>query len=413
MKGAIIHGVLLVVMLVYGYRTWTRDKTVRPDTGSIPMWTKSADELVSIEFKNDKKEVKIERKGTGKDAYFWGSETTITKVPKQPEDGSAGSGSAAEMEEKRKTREFPLAPAGDDTVNAWEVAKAIRALGTPTDDQKKEYKLADAKATLTVTLNDGPHTFLVGGTTYGGADRYVLEQSTNNAFLLAKLMVGNLETGETALHLVDPLGFDAVKVEQATVESAGKSKEYARIETQVEGKTVKTWADAGTKKPDAVIQNFLDSLTKLKPVDYRVDLKIADLTPVLSVSYRDGAAAALGKLALYKYEKPGELPPGTELDPANPPKSTTQYVIVTDKTRVPAGVRDDIAKSAETDVANVLSDHPVEVKSVDPKGKNPFANVPIDRPKAQGSGSAAPSLMPHPALPPTGSGSAVAPAPAH
>ena len=35
MRGALIHGVLLAVMLVYSYRTWTRDKTIRPDLGSV------------------------------------------------------------------------------------------------------------------------------------------------------------------------------------------------------------------------------------------------------------------------------------------------------------------------------------------------------------------------------------------
>ena len=35
MRGALIHGVLLAVMLVYGYRTWTRDKTVQPNVGNV------------------------------------------------------------------------------------------------------------------------------------------------------------------------------------------------------------------------------------------------------------------------------------------------------------------------------------------------------------------------------------------
>ena len=41
MKGAIIHGLLLVVMLAYGYRTWTADKTVPSATvGSVVLWDK-------------------------------------------------------------------------------------------------------------------------------------------------------------------------------------------------------------------------------------------------------------------------------------------------------------------------------------------------------------------------------------
>ncbi|MBA3395244.1 MAG: hypothetical protein H0T89_21530, partial [Deltaproteobacteria bacterium] len=81
MRGALIHGVLLAVMLVYGYRTWTRDKTVKPDIGSVVLWNKA-----------EKRIVKLERKGTGADAYWWGSDTTIEQKPKAPD--AAGSGSA-------------------------------------------------------------------------------------------------------------------------------------------------------------------------------------------------------------------------------------------------------------------------------------------------------------------------------
>src|SRR5205085_8118416 len=82
MRGALIHGVLLLVMLVYGYRTWTRDKTVKPDLGSVVLWNKTEAELASIEFKSDKKTVHLERKTEGKDGYWWGTETTVEKRPK-------------------------------------------------------------------------------------------------------------------------------------------------------------------------------------------------------------------------------------------------------------------------------------------------------------------------------------------
>nr|MBA3540973.1 hypothetical protein [Deltaproteobacteria bacterium] len=98
MKGAVIHGVLLAVMLVYGYRTWTRDKTVGPNLGSVVLWDRSEDDLVSIEYTSEKKAVKLERRGQGDQAYWWGTDTTTEKKPKPPEpkkpDPGAGSGSA-------------------------------------------------------------------------------------------------------------------------------------------------------------------------------------------------------------------------------------------------------------------------------------------------------------------------------
>src|SRR6188472_1730475 len=92
MRGALIHGVLLAVMLVYGYRTWTRDKTVQPNVGDVVLWNKSEKDLVSIEYRSPKKIVRIERKPEG---YWWGADTTIeTKLKPVKPDANAGSGSA-------------------------------------------------------------------------------------------------------------------------------------------------------------------------------------------------------------------------------------------------------------------------------------------------------------------------------
>ncbi|MCW5808438.1 MAG: hypothetical protein KIT31_39170, partial [Deltaproteobacteria bacterium] len=65
MRSALIHGVLLAVMLVYGYRTWTREKPVKRDLGEVEMWNKSANDLVAVEYKSDKKTLKLERRGEG------------------------------------------------------------------------------------------------------------------------------------------------------------------------------------------------------------------------------------------------------------------------------------------------------------------------------------------------------------
>jgi hypothetical protein len=69
MRGALIHGALLVVMLVYGYRTWTRDRTVSPDLGSVVLWDKSEADLASIELKTEKKISRLERRTQGSDSY--------------------------------------------------------------------------------------------------------------------------------------------------------------------------------------------------------------------------------------------------------------------------------------------------------------------------------------------------------
>ncbi len=412
MRGALIHGVLLAVMLVYSYRTWTRDKTIRPDLGSVVLWDRPEADIAAIELKTESRITKLEHRGQGKDAYWWGVETTIEKKPKKtPEpakpaegsgsgsagsasagSGSAGSGSAAAPaeEEVRKTQEFPLGEAADKIVKGFVEARALRDLGQLSDELKKNYKLDEAKMTLTVTFKDGPRSFLVGGSVYGGSDRYIVDQKSNRAYLLSRDLMSGLEGGEPSLHLLDPRGFDLAKAESITIEGGGKSKTTARVQTGVEGQQVKTWGDPATKKADQTIANFVDNANTLRPTEYRPELKLSDLTQVLRLTNKDNVGAVLGTMTLYKREKPGELSPGAELDPANPPKGDTEYLIVTEKTRVPAVVRKDMAQRTDQDITTVFGEHPTTTA---PPAPNPFGNAPLpDRPKTpkpgEGSGSA-------------------------
>jgi len=426
MRGALIHGVLLAVMLVYGYRTWTRDKTAAPTTGDVVMWDKSENDLVSIEYKAPKKIVKVEKKAD----YWWGSDTTIETKPKAPKPGEgsgsagsasagsaagsgtgsgsgSGSGSAAkpapieEEEVGRKTHEFPLGDAGDKLIKDFTAMRALRDLGVPNDENKKDYKLVDAKTTITVTFKDGPKTFLVGGSVYGGSDRYVVDQATGKAYVFSKDLISPLEIGESSLHLLDPRGFDAAKIDQVAIDAAGSAKAFQRIETEQDGTKRKTWADVATKQPNTLAANFIDGVNNLRPTEYNTTVKPSDMQVVMKLTYKSDKGAVLGTLQLLRYEKPGQLAEGQELDPANPPKGETEYYILTEKTRVPGLVRKDTAQRTENDIENVMSGktEPVNagsgaVHSVDPHG-NPLGLKPgaTPPPPIPGAGSAAPHAM--------------------
>lgn len=448
MKSAVIHGILLAVMLVYGYRTWTRDKTVQKNLGSVVLWDKSEADLVSIEYKTDKtddklpgkpqkiKTVRIERRGDGGGAYWWGVETTVERKEKPPEppkpdpaagsagsgsagsgsagsgsagsgsagSGSAGSGSSAvaagsgsagsaapakpSIEEKTKKREFPLSDNGQKVVTSFYKARAMRDLGVLDDKAKQDYKFAETKGTLEVTFRDGKRTFALGGDVYG--DRYILDSTTGRGYVLSKELVSALEVGESSLQLTEPKGFEATKIDSVVIESGGRTKNAKRIETEKDGKKVKTWGDAATMKADSTLGTFIDNANNLRPTEYAPDLKVETLTPVVRLTYRDAPGATLGTLTLFRREKAGVLPEGQELDPANPPKGETEYYILTERTHVPALVLKDNAERTEGDVPIVFGDKPAPVKSIDPKG-NPFGNQPLPKPdpKPPGGGSAA------------------------
>jgi hypothetical protein len=244
--------------------------------------------------------------------------------------------------------------------------------------------------------------------------------------VLSKDLLGSLEIGQSSLNLTDPRGFDVTKIGQVQIDAPGnKPKVVARITTGTEGQQVKTWGDPATKKANQTLANFVDNAANLRPTEYKAQLKIDSLTPIMKLTYKDERGAKLGSLALYKGEKPGELPEGTELDPANPPRGETEYYIVTEKTRVPGLVRKDTAQRAEQDLKDALSDNPPEEGKKPGGGPNPLGDVPLPPrektppadphggapdPHAGAAGSAAAPADPHAGLggPPAG-GSAAAP----
>lgn len=454
MRGALIHGVLLAVMLVYGYRTWTRDKTVQPNVGNVVLWDKSEADVVSIEYRSPKKIVRLERKPEG---YWWGSDTLIeTRIKPKTSDSASGSGSAAEgsaagsagsaaegsgagsgsaspsepptVEEEetgRKVREFPIGEAGEKLVKSYVRARALRDLGKPSEAAKNDYKLGTkptnvvtwkdgtevSTTTITVTFKDGSRTFLVGGSVYGGSDKYVMDQQSGKAYVLSRDLLSSLEIGQTSLQLTDARGFDATKIASVTLDAGGKSKTWARITTQgADGKgQMKVWADPATKKADQTATNFIDNANNLRPTEYAPNLKVADMTQVMKLTYKDERGALLGTLTLYKYEKPAELPEGQELDPANPPKGEIEYYIVTEKTRVPALVRKDTAQRSEQDIDTVFSGKaptpPVDTKD------NPFGNMPPGHGSLPGSSGAPADPHGHGAADPHGHGAPAGAAP--
>jgi hypothetical protein len=302
------------------------------------------------------------------------------------------------MEEVKKTIEYPIGDGGKKVLDAYGNARALRDLGVPTDALKKDYKLEGATNELIVSFKDGTkREFVLGGsvfnTTGGSSDRYVMDKQSGKAYVLAKDLLGSLEVGQSSLHLVDPRGFDAALIGSVAIEAPNeKPRTVARVTTGTEGQQVKTWGDPATKKADQTLANFIDNAANLKPTEYKAQLKVESLQPVMKLIYKDERGDKLGTLALYKMEKAGEVPEGVEFDPANPPKGETEYYIVTEKTRVPGLVRKDTAQRSEQDLQVVFGRAP---KPAAGGGENPFGNTPLPPREKAADPHGAPGGNPH------------------
>jgi Domain of unknown function (DUF4340) len=282
------------------------------------------------------------------------------------------------MEEVTTKQQFPVGELADKLAKAVSAARALRDLGPVSDANKKDFKLDESKATLTLAFGADVKTFAIGGSVYGGSDRYAMDKATGRGYVLSRDLISAVESGAGSLRLADPRGFDANKLNAvtitappkagATATSAEQIRKAEKITTKVDGTSAKTWGDPKTGKADGTIANFIDNASALRPTEYQPDTKLSDLTLVVSFNYADDKGAPLGSMSVYKRTKAAPAAPvpapAAPLDPTKPPAlpgapvagtTVTEYFIVTPKTRVPGLVSTPMAEKTETDLATVFA----------------------------------------------------------
>ena len=374
MRGVIVHAALLVVMLAYGYRTWTKEDEVKPVAGDVVLWNRSEAELKTVEFATADRTLKLERRGQGAGAYWWGVETRTTKKlketppPPPPADPTqpAPPPPAPEYVDETTTREFPIGEPGEKLVKDLARMRAIKSIGTIKDDQKKDFELVDTSKTISVVMNNGGKTLVLGGRVYGGSDRYVQDVDTGKVFVVLGSLITPLEGGEGALRPTDIRGFEPKDAMQVEIAAGGKTRTVSRIKVKKSDEdkagdphgppgddVVETWGTGTTA--DTAAANFIDKVEKLRPTSFEAKLDPKSLASVVTLTYRDARGKVLGTFAVLKQEKPGTAPPST--DPTKPtpaPEPVVDYYVLTERTRVPAPVPKVAAERIVPDIATIF-----------------------------------------------------------
>jgi hypothetical protein len=376
-KGAIVHGVLLVAMLLFGYQTWTREKEVKKTTGEVEMWNEKPGDLTSIVWETPKRTIKLEKR----DDYLWGADSKITKKKKpkkkEPEAVSdagvadAGVGADAgvsdagvpepELEEEivTTTREFPVGPAGDELIQKFSTMRALREIGVLTDDLKEQYGFNDEKtsATLTLVFAGKTRSLIVGKSATGATGKYVADVDSGKLYVVASSTLTPLEGGENALKPKQavPTGDTVAAIEVST--PAGKSRRIDRISIKDEktNRVTKTWGDKATGEADATAANWLAKIeSDLKPSKFQPELDLATTTELVTLVYRDAKGGELGKLTLYKLVTPPDPLPEGAPPPPKPPEPKVEYFVKSTMTRVAATVPPTAGDQVEQNIATVL-----------------------------------------------------------
>jgi hypothetical protein len=392
MRGVIVHGALLFVALIFGYQTWTRDKTVavKEPTGTIKIFTKPFASLKAVSWETPDRTTKLERSGEGAGAYFWGTETkTTTKPVKKPKpDPDAGAVAVPEPppEVVTTTREFPLNDETEKLLQKLAALPALRKLGKLDQAQLADYELGDSTVTFNLVFDDGARSFVVSNKALKplkADDRFVnvIDSETGEAYALAKEIVEPFVTGESKVRLKEVHSFKDEDLTAATVTSKGKTVSLVRaVANDDSGKQKQTWARAESPTiPDQTMANLVKRIDDLRASKYETELDPATLEELVTVKLSTAAGKDVGYATLYKRVKDEEATPtptpaaptpaaptpgaptpaapdaAAAAEPAPPPapKAEAEYFIKTERTRVLGVVIKSAAERIELDLAEM------------------------------------------------------------
>lgn len=345
MRGALIHGALLIGALVFAYQTWTREEKVEITTGTVEVWTTSENKISAVIYETKDRTVRVERKSDDAGTYLWGTETRVTKTKAPLAPGETPDPNAP-TEQTTVVREFPIGDRGDEAVKNLATMRALRDLGELSEEDKTKFELVETTDTVTVAMADGERSLILGGRVYGGADRYVLDTKTGRGYAVAGSLISGLHSGETGLNLRRIHGYDkdAPKEIHLTAHMAGdKELTLVHVETETEHGKKKGWADTRTPdKPDQTLANTLNRIDGVRPSQYvkTDEIEEADkMVKLATLEYRDQAGKKIGFLELYKHE----VMPAPEPEPAEPtpeapadPKKAKDAKDAKDPTKDPA-----------------------------------------------------------------------------
>jgi hypothetical protein len=328
--------------------------------------------------------IRVERRSDEQGPYLWGSDTRTKEEyathSKDAPDASPGSDRPYGPGVVSSSSEFMVSEKGDELFANLAELRALRTMGKIDEDKHALYELHEKTHTVTVIHDGGSRSLRVGGKIFGGTDRYALDPSTGEGYVISEVVTRDFLNGETGLRLSKVHAYDQDEVGKAVIEAKGQKRTMLRILAMDDrGNERRTWADAQTpNKPDQTMANFLRNIDVLRPARFIPDADISKLQRVLRVEYQTRVGAPLGWIELYQQphpdsddagapgQQPAQTPdapaapaaPGQRAAPGRPGGQEQErrqvYLLRTEVARVLAGVPHNMAARIVADVDQIF-----------------------------------------------------------
>ncbi len=269
MKDLKAHIALFAVAVVATLLTWTRDTVDVEDRDLAVVWERDSTEVVGLHYRNATLDLQVSRRSDDGGGFLWGVQTRGDEAP----------------------MEFPVGMEGHFLFEELAVLRALRDLGELSPERKSRYGLDDPERQLTVRFTDGQRELAVGDSVFGSNDRYAMEPSTGMGYVLSRLLVDRLDSGDGAIRERSVHHFIDSEVGAVRIGGPDGERRMARTESG-------DWTEMDGGNADAGFGNFMERVGMVAIEGYDNLPALQTLTPFLRVDYVSVDAQPLGFVQL-------------------------------------------------------------------------------------------------------------------
>ncbi len=312
MREVRIFGVILLVLLVVAYRSWTYEETEAP-SARVTLWDVPAAKLEGIEYVTKTQTVAYSLRGDPRYGWF-------------------------EVTRGARKRAFVANDKAERLAAQFAPVVALRGLGKNFGvEELREMGLERPAGRLTVKAGGQARIFDVGRTTPGAQDNYVRLADGEDVYLLAGTKLKALRFAQNQLMqrriLVKPLN----QVGAVTLVTNGRRTDLAH--NNPTDRRNAYWSLDGQDERQAELGSLMIKLSQISISDYPEDLaELEPAEPFLEVHWKGLAGEDLGSTTLLK------LGDGEE----------ARYYARSDRTVRPGIIPQAIAEPIEKDLPSLI-----------------------------------------------------------
>ncbi len=393
MRGALIHGALLVVALLVAYVDWTRPKAANRKPTDVTVWEGQAADITAVHLESTLAKVDLTLKkdaGSTKPYPWFRLERTITLPAPAPEkkdekpapptnpDADHKEGEKKEEPAPVATPTPPPAPQTKVTVKEFLGAErtkerldklatlvAERDLGKPESATLEKLGLAKPRGSLVIQTAKGERKLELGDTAVGDRLRYVRDPASGRVYAVDTNLVSDLEQADTRLLNSDLQPFNADSIEKAVVSVGSVTRTYAQRDRDKAGKSY--WIAVGgesaaassssesAEEKDERATTWFGKLARLKAERYLASDENPLEVPAVGAAQPAPVGPTETKTVLHiEYEVPGFPAATLDLEKVTAGPDKVAFVARTSYTRSRVLVNRFTAEEIEKDLADLF-----------------------------------------------------------